>query len=73
VLADEQPSCSPPRGLGSVRSACLTSVTLQVEPAFLLRAVEQPMPLDEVLDGFDDLVPRTTTSSSTGSRTPTWR
>jgi hypothetical protein len=31
-------------------------VVLQAEPAFLLRADERPQPLDEVLDGFEDLV-----------------
>jgi len=33
----------------------LASVTLQCVPAFLLRAQEGPMPLAEVLDGFDAL------------------
>ena len=34
----------------------VTSVVLQAEPAFLLRADERPEPLDEVLDGFEELV-----------------
>ena len=34
----------------------VTSVTLQAEPAFLLRADERPMPMAEVLDRFDDHV-----------------
>lgn len=34
----------------------ITSVTLQAEPTFLLRADERPMPLDDVLDGFHELV-----------------
>jgi FAD-linked oxidoreductase len=33
----------------------ITSVTLQCVPAFLLRAQEMPLPLAEVLGGFDDL------------------
>jgi L-gulonolactone oxidase len=33
----------------------ITSVTLQTVPAFLLRAQEMPLPLDEVLGGFDHL------------------
>ncbi len=33
----------------------VTAVTLQCEPLFRLTAVEQPMPLDEVLQGFDEL------------------
>ncbi|HEY3681974.1 MAG TPA: D-arabinono-1,4-lactone oxidase [Streptosporangiaceae bacterium] len=41
-------------GLGAL--GVVTAVTFDVEKAFLLRAREQPMPLDEVLDGFDDLV-----------------
>ena len=34
----------------------LTEVTLQAEPAFLLRADERPEPLDDVLDGFEEFV-----------------
>ncbi|MGW6276749.1 D-arabinono-1,4-lactone oxidase [Kribbella sp. NPDC055071] len=33
----------------------ITSVTLQCVPAFLLRAQEMPLPLDDVLLGFDQL------------------
>ena len=33
----------------------LASVTLQCVPAFLLRAQEGPIPLDDTLDGFDEL------------------
>lgn len=32
----------------------ITSLTLQCVPAFLLRAQEMPLPLAEVLDGFDE-------------------
>ena len=41
-------------GLGAL--GVVTSVTLDVEPAFTLRAVERPMPWSAVVDGFDDLV-----------------
>lgn len=34
----------------------VTSVTIQAEPAFLLTADERPMPLDEVIDGFEQHV-----------------
>jgi len=34
----------------------VTSVTLQAEPTFLLRADERPMPMADVLDGFDEHV-----------------
>jgi L-gulono-1,4-lactone dehydrogenase len=33
----------------------ITAVTLRTEPAFLLRAVEEPMRYDKVLDGLDEL------------------
>jgi FAD-linked oxidoreductase len=41
-------------GLGAL--GVLTSVVLQAEPAFLLHADERPEPLDDVLDGFEELV-----------------
>ena len=41
-------------GLGAF--GVVTAVTLQAEPAFLLHAHEEPRPLDDVLDSFDDLV-----------------
>ena len=34
----------------------VTTVVLQAEPAFLLRADERPMPMADVLDGFDEHV-----------------
>jgi FAD-linked oxidoreductase len=40
-------------GLGAL--GVITAVTLQCVPAFALRAVEAPMPLGEVLEGFDGL------------------
>ncbi|TQS45557.1 D-arabinono-1,4-lactone oxidase [Cryptosporangium phraense] len=39
-------------GLGAI--GVIAAVTLQCEPAFLLRAVEKPMPLGAMLDSFDD-------------------
>jgi FAD-linked oxidoreductase len=41
-------------GLGAL--GIISTVTLQAEPAFVLEADERPMPLDDVLDGFFDLV-----------------
>src|SRR4051812_8796570 len=41
-------------GLGAV--GILTTVTFEVEPLFLLEAVEQPMSWAEALGSFDDLV-----------------
>jgi FAD-linked oxidoreductase len=38
-------------GLGAF--GLITAVTLQCEPAFRLTAVEEPLALDDVLDGFD--------------------
>lgn len=40
-------------GLGAI--GILTAVTLRVEPAFVLHAVEERSTLDDVLDRFDDL------------------
>jgi L-gulonolactone oxidase len=41
-------------GLGAL--GVLSTVTFQAEKAFALRADERPMPLDDVLDGFEELV-----------------
>jgi FAD-linked oxidoreductase len=41
-------------GLGA--AGVLAAVTLSAVPAFRLEAREEPMPLDEVLDGLDELV-----------------
>ena len=41
-------------GLGAL--GIVSTVTFQAEPAFALHADERPMPLDEVLEGFEDLV-----------------
>jgi L-gulono-1,4-lactone dehydrogenase len=63
VLADGSlVTCSPDQpelfaaarvGLGAL--GVVATVTLQCEPAFGLHAVERPMPLEEVLEGFDEL------------------
>ncbi|TDD51079.1 FAD-binding protein [Kribbella antibiotica] len=39
-------------GVGAL--GVISSITLQTVPAFLLRAQEMPLPLTEVLDGFDE-------------------
>ncbi|MCU1601819.1 MAG: FAD-dependent oxidoreductase [Frankiales bacterium] len=41
-------------GLGAL--GVITAVTFQAEPMFALTADERPMPLDDVLDGFEELV-----------------
>lgn len=41
-------------GLGTL--GVLTAVTLTVEPAYVLEALEEPWPLDRVLDGLEDLL-----------------
>lgn len=40
-------------GLGAL--GIITHVTLRCEPSFILSASERPMPLQDVLEGFDDL------------------
>jgi L-gulono-1,4-lactone dehydrogenase len=54
--ADERPDLFSAARLGLGALGVLTAVTLQAEPAFLLRADERPEPLDDVLDGFEELV-----------------
>ncbi len=54
--ADEQPDAFAAARVGLGALGIVTAVTLQAEPAFLLRAREEPCPLDEVLDGFEELV-----------------
>lgn len=64
VLADGSVvSCSPTErpelfeaariGLGAL--GVLTTVTLRCEPAFVVAADERPEPIDDLLDGFDEL------------------
>ena len=54
--AQERPDLFACARLGLGALGVLTRVTLQAEPAFLLRADERPEPLDHVLDGFAELV-----------------
>jgi L-gulonolactone oxidase len=53
--SDERPELFQAARLGLGAVGVLTKVTVQCVPAFRLRAKEQPMALDEVLDGFDEL------------------
>lgn len=53
--ASERPEVFEMARLGLGALGVLTSVTFQAEPAYLLQADERPMPLDDVLDGFEDL------------------
>jgi L-gulono-1,4-lactone dehydrogenase len=53
--ADENPDLFGAARVSVGALGVLTSATLQCVPAFLLRAQEGAMPLDDVLDGFDEL------------------
>lgn len=53
--AEERPELFAAARVGLGALGVLATVTLQCEPAFGLRAVERPMPLDEVLERFDEL------------------
>jgi FAD-linked oxidoreductase len=53
--AAESPKTFAAARIGVGALGVITAVTLQCVPAFALRAVEAPMPLGEVLDGFDEL------------------
>jgi FAD-linked oxidoreductase len=54
-LTPDDEAFEPARlGLGAV--GVLAAVTLAVVPAFRLEAREEPLPLDDVLDGLDELV-----------------
>ena len=70
----DTPTSSPPPGSGSARSASLIEVTLRCVDAFMLRAHERPAAAGRRA-GRPPRPDRraTTTSSSTGSRTPTGR
>ncbi|MBB0230016.1 D-arabinono-1,4-lactone oxidase [Streptomyces calidiresistens] len=54
--ADREPEVFAAARLGLGALGVLCRVTLRCEPAFLLRAVEMPMPLDRVLEELDDMV-----------------
>jgi L-gulonolactone oxidase len=53
--AHEQPKTFAAARIGLGALGIVTALTLQCVPAFALRAVEAPMPLGDVLDGFDEL------------------
>jgi FAD-linked oxidoreductase len=52
--AEENPDVFAAARISVGALGVITSLTLQCVPAFLLRAQEMPLPLDEVLGGFDD-------------------
>jgi L-gulono-1,4-lactone dehydrogenase len=54
--ADERPEIFDAARIGLGAFGVLTALTLQCEPAYLLSAVEEPMPLERVLDELDELV-----------------
>lgn len=56
--ADEHPDLFAAARVGLGALGLISTVTFRVEPAFTLHADESPQPLDEVLDGFPDLVAR---------------
>lgn len=56
VDEDENPELVPAVALGLGALGILVEVTLQCVPAFVLHAVDQPEPLDEVIAGLEDRV-----------------
>ena len=58
-------------GLGAL--GVITEVTLQCVPTFRLQAVEGPARLENVLDGFEDMITENDHVEFYGSRTPTVR
>ena len=54
--ADQQPELFSAARVSLGALGVISTVTFQAEPAFLLEADERPMPLDDVLDGFEQLV-----------------
>jgi FAD-linked oxidoreductase len=53
--ADERPDVFASARVGIGAFGVITQVTLQCEPAFILLAREEPMPLGEVVERIDDL------------------
>jgi L-gulonolactone oxidase len=51
--ADVEPDLFHAATVGLGAFGLITAVTLQCEPAFRLTAVEEPLPLEDVLDGFE--------------------
>lgn len=56
VSEDENPELVPAVALGLGALGILVEVTLQCVPAYVLHAMEQPEPLDDVLTALDDRV-----------------
>lgn len=54
--ADDNPELFSAARVGLGALGIITAVTLQCVPAFALRCIEEPMPLDRVLDELDELV-----------------
>lgn len=54
--ADTEPEVFSAARVGVGALGLLSTVTLRVVPAFHLHAVEEPRPVDEVLEAFDELV-----------------
>ncbi|NBH10698.1 D-arabinono-1,4-lactone oxidase [Amycolatopsis sp. SID8362] len=52
--ADEKPDLFAAARVGLGALGVITTVTLQCEPSFVLRAQERPEPLEQVLEGFHD-------------------
>jgi len=52
--ADERPELFEAARVGLGALGVITAVTLQCVPAFALHGVEEPLPLDEVLDSLDE-------------------
>src|SRR5690606_9452019 len=53
---DNQPELVPAIALGLGALGVLVEVTLQCVPAFVMHAVDEPLPLNDVLDGIDEHV-----------------
>jgi len=56
VDADHEPEVLAAARVGIGALGLVSTITLQVEPAFHLHAVEEPRRVDEVLESFDDLL-----------------
>jgi L-gulono-1,4-lactone dehydrogenase len=54
--ADQRPELFQAARVGLGALGVITHVTLRCEPAFVLSARERPEPLEQVLDGFDEIV-----------------
>lgn len=55
VSEEEHPELLPAVALGLGALGVLVTLTIQCVPRYLLRAVEAPLPLEEVLDGYAEL------------------